>query len=106
MYYSQRTPCWIESSGLISLTADAPICESEKIENFCLTFKVFICELPAGFQPISLYNLAIQHIENQKGFSQVSNRFRYFMIHTFDGTYKILIVFNGDNGNLSLNEKT
>jgi len=31
--------------------------------------KVFICELPVGFQPISLYNLAIQHVEHQKGFS-------------------------------------
>ena len=43
-------------------------------KNFCLTLKVFICELPVGFQPISLYNLAVQHVENQKGFSQVSNR--------------------------------
>jgi len=31
--------------------------------------KVFICELPIGFQPINLYNLAIQHVEDQKGFS-------------------------------------
>lgn len=31
--------------------------------------KVFICELPVGFQPITLYDLAIQHVENQKGFS-------------------------------------
>ena len=30
---------------------------------------VFICELPIGFQPISLYDLAKQHIEYEKGFS-------------------------------------
>ena len=41
---------------------------------FCLTLKVFICELPIGFQPINLYNLAIQHVEDQKGFSQVWNQ--------------------------------